>query len=532
LRRVSRVRIEHLWLSLPIAFLVWFGFLRRVGMVDFWWHLKAGQIIVAAKSIPRVDLFSFTCPGRPFILQNWLVDVVYYGIYQTGGLPLLIALNTTLLVAALVPVYHLCYQATAGVRTAVLAAFMAVISLLSFSNIRSQVCSFVCFSAAYWVLSSYCRRSPSLAGKAASGLGSRDFLWALPPLMVVWVNLHGAFVLGLALGGMFVCCEAARRLVLGPQGDTLSTRQLRQLALVVVLAALATLVNPEGYRIYSSVSAVALDPVSQSFVTEWQDPRLDRLGIFVFYGPLLITLLVFLYARQRLNLTELVLFVGFAAFGLSAVRNAIWFVLICAPIVARHLPTFDAGSILQPLRRFQRINSLAGWMASRAESSAHAPVRYGLNTVIAAAMIAIAIVLSPWVRPHLHVQRLGTTLWDPRTPLGAVDYIQSHGLQGNIFNPEIYGDYLVWRLWPRQRSFVDSRVHLFQACPALVDDYNLVFYDAHWEERLARYDIRYVLLNKDGKETRTIINGARTSPQWQVLYEDELSILFEKRNLT
>src|SRR5262249_57115753 len=54
-RTALRVRIEHLWLSLPIAIVVWFGFLRRVGLVDFWWHLKAGEIIVTSGSIPRVD---------------------------------------------------------------------------------------------------------------------------------------------------------------------------------------------------------------------------------------------------------------------------------------------------------------------------------------------------------------------------------------------------------------------------------------------------------------------------------------------
>src|SRR5574337_51520 len=143
---VPRVRIEHLWASLPIAFIVWFSFLRPVGLVDFWWHLKTGEIIVTTRSIPTADLFSFTCAGRPFILQNWLVELIYYGTYRTGGLPLLVALNTALLVGALVPVYHLCCEAAGRGRMAVVVTFLAVMSLLSFSTPRSQVFSFVCFS--------------------------------------------------------------------------------------------------------------------------------------------------------------------------------------------------------------------------------------------------------------------------------------------------------------------------------------------------------------------------------------------------
>src|SRR5690242_16114464 len=80
-RSVPAVTIAHLWLALPIAVVVWFGFLRPIGVLDFWWHLKAGQIIVATRSIPRVDLFSFTCAGKPFVLQNWLAEVLYYGAY-------------------------------------------------------------------------------------------------------------------------------------------------------------------------------------------------------------------------------------------------------------------------------------------------------------------------------------------------------------------------------------------------------------------------------------------------------------------
>src|SRR5262245_5495717 len=123
-RKGASVRIEHLWAILPIAFVAWFGSLRPIGLVDFWWHLKAGEIILATRSIPRVDLFSFTCPGRPFVLQNWLVEVVYYATYRVGGLPLVVALNAGLLVAALVPVYHLGYRLAGEVRTAAMASFL------------------------------------------------------------------------------------------------------------------------------------------------------------------------------------------------------------------------------------------------------------------------------------------------------------------------------------------------------------------------------------------------------------------------
>jgi hypothetical protein len=255
--------------------------------------------------------------------------------------------------------------------------------------------------------------------------------------------------------------------------------------------------------------------VSQSFVTEWQPPRFDQVGVLGFYGPFFAALLVFLYTTERLDLTELALFVGFAVFALTSLRNAIWFVLVVTPLVARHVGTFDATTLVG---RIPRLRTLGG-----TEDRPAPPVRYGLNAVLALILVAVTVALLPWFRPGGDV-----ALVADKTPVGAMDYMEAHALRGNVFAPEIYGDYLIWRLWPAQRSFVDSRVHLFNQCPSVANDYNLVFLDSHWEERLARYDIRYVLLSKDEAESRLIIESARASTRWRVLYEDDASILFEK----
>src|SRR2546427_7267654 len=129
---MPRLRIEHLWLGLPLVLVVWISFGHPLQLLDFWWHLKAGEIIVTSGSIPRTDLFSFTAAGEPFVLQSWLAEGLFYGGDRLGGLPLLVALSTALLVAALLPVYLLCQKAAAGrPRRAVLAATLAAWSLVS-----------------------------------------------------------------------------------------------------------------------------------------------------------------------------------------------------------------------------------------------------------------------------------------------------------------------------------------------------------------------------------------------------------------
>src|SRR4030095_9453998 len=150
---LPKVTIDHLWLAIPLALTTGFGFLLKLRLIDFWWHLKAGEIIVSTRSIPKTDLFTFTAAGKPFVLQNWLVEVIYYSSYRAGGLALIVALNALILMAALIPVYHLCRRATGSVKLSVIAALLPAVLLLYFGSVRSQVFSFALFSAFYWVLS-------------------------------------------------------------------------------------------------------------------------------------------------------------------------------------------------------------------------------------------------------------------------------------------------------------------------------------------------------------------------------------------
>jgi hypothetical protein len=500
-----RVRIEHLWLALPIAVVAWRGFTEPLPVLDFWWHLKAGEVIVGTGSIPRTDLFSFTAAGQSFVHQSWLTEVLYFLLYRLGGLPLLVTANTMLLVAALLPIYHLCWEATGTARVAACAAYLPAIALIAYAVVRPQVLSFVLFSVFYWVLSGPQRQRSRL-------------LWLLPALMALWVNLHPAFVLGLVLLALFFLRAVTSRLLGASDGSPDRFR----LGVALLASVLATLPNPEGPRVYAGIQQVIRDPLSQMFVVDWQPPRIDRLdGLVVFHGPFLAVLLALLGSALRPTAWESVLFLGFAAFGMKANRNGIWFSLVAAPILAGHLAGIDWGR-LRSLQRYAWVDRLASSLSRPADPKP----RYGLNAAIAGLALMAIVRASPWVYPRLGTTSPGTALCSRETPVGAMDYIQAHRLEGRIFHPQVYGDYLMWRLWPAQRTFVDGRVHLFDQ--SLARDYLLMFVEPHWEERLAKYHIRYLLLSRSAEDQRTMIVSARASPRWRLRYEDDDSVLFEK----
>src|SRR5215471_18184733 len=124
--------IDQLWLLFPIFLLIYKGFIFPLPPLDFWWHLKAGEIIATSHSIPRVDLFSFSAEGRPFILQNWLGELIYYWTYRAGGFPLLVVLGTALTVGAFLLMYRLCLAATPYRRIAAFVGFVACLANYGF----------------------------------------------------------------------------------------------------------------------------------------------------------------------------------------------------------------------------------------------------------------------------------------------------------------------------------------------------------------------------------------------------------------
>ena len=145
-----KLTMEHLWLGVPVFVLLWKNFLFPIPVLDFWWHLKMGEVMAATRSIPRIDLFSFTAAGHPYVLQNWLAELSYYGMYKIGGLSLIAFVNSLLVMAAFLAVYSLCLRAVASLRTAVIVATLAALGFMG--TIRPQVFSFLIFALYYWIL--------------------------------------------------------------------------------------------------------------------------------------------------------------------------------------------------------------------------------------------------------------------------------------------------------------------------------------------------------------------------------------------
>ena len=265
---------------------------------------------------------------------------------------------------------------------------------------------------------------------------------------------------------------------------------------------------------YSYIWDVQTNPASQKLVTEWQSPSLRNPGDMTFFAALFLGFLAFIYSAKR-DLTNLVLFSAFAALGLASIRGIIWFALIFPPILAAQLRELD----LVPIRR-----ALERWLPLRRSRPATTP-RAALNLMLLALLAGVTVFLSPWVRPRFPLVKARSELVDSRIPREAVEFIAREGIQGHIFHPQEVGDYLIWRLYPQQRSFVDGRVHLYSE--ELWRDYVRILNGCGWEALLAKYQVQWVLLLQD--EGKGLLQrGLEETAGWESVYRDDQAVLYRK----
>ncbi len=242
LRRLA-ARTLPLWAALAIALP---HLLDVEGDPDLWWHVRTGELILEEGALPETDPFSFTAAGAPWVNHEWAADVVFAGAFRLAGGRGLVALRALLLAGTLALLAALVWERSRHPigTVALLAAAAGTVSF--FANLRPH--SFT------WLLT-----LAFLAAADAHRRGSRRALWWWPPLMVLWANLHGGFVLGLAVAGLGAAALLVRRDA--PAGE------FRRVLAPALATLAAPLLNPYGPALFAYlVRELGAD---HSLVSEW-----------------------------------------------------------------------------------------------------------------------------------------------------------------------------------------------------------------------------------------------------------------------
>ncbi len=481
--------LRSLWIFVLLALLLAALVVQPIYQPDFWWHVKMGEVVLQTGQVPRQDLFSYTVPGRPFIYQGWLAGVFLALLYHAGGAGLVILVNALLLTAAYALLLWHCRAVGGSARLAVGATFAAMVVSAGNWAVRPQTFSVLLFVALYVVVDRF-------------RLGRRSPLWAVPLLVALWANLHGAFVTGLALLAINLLGEALKRVLPGRPFPVLPWRRLGWLALSTALAAVAVLANPVGPGILRYVLGIWSNPAIRSFISEWQPIGTEAGTSAIFLLTAAGYPLLFAWRRRFPDPTDLLLFLALAWLSLGGVRNLLWYGLALAPLLARALAV--------------------------AQEPPEPPSRPALNAAILALVALLVVLALPWVKVYLPLPANLQGFYAQDTPRQTAEFVLQEGLPGPIFHQMESGSYLLWRLAPGYRVFIDPRIELYPG--AIWDDYfHLSAGRPGYQELLERYGIQTLLLNCAHQSG--LVFQVQDSPQWELVYENaqEDTVVYRRR---
>jgi hypothetical protein len=473
---------------------------------DFGWHLRAGLDLIAhGWQMPVTDPYSHTMYDWPWVEHAWLTDGLLALLYRgLGGAGLL---GVILMFAGVTVGAFLTAAGTARAdRASRLAAVAAALWVARpFLGLRTQLVTLLGFALILWIWH-----------RSREGRSPR--LWLLPPVFLLWANLHGGFTAGLFLLAVLLAVSVAMRaaadrwpaVVQQVEEPVPAWPLIGRLALAAGLAAAATALNPYGWRLHQEIVQSLSDRFMMETLHEWQPLSLETTAGRLYAGYLVVLAAAMGLGYRRVEPVRWTLLAVFLAVSIRHWRNIPFLLLVSLPLLAELLAMG------------------AGRVAASLPAAMRRPKAWGLAlAVVAAAGLGLL--------GADHVTRVARSGLAPEEffrgtgyPIEAARWIADNRdrVGDRMFNEYDHGGFLLWWL-PGQRIFIDGRM------PAWRIDDRRIFEDylalTNWDPPalgvLDKYLVDWALV-KRGSPLEQALAGSRG---WSGIYDDAKVRIFVRR---
>jgi hypothetical protein len=394
------------------------GLARAGADADLWGHVRFGQDLLASRSVVIADTHSFTA-DKPWINHEWLAEIAMASAFAALG-PLglnLLRLTCLALIAALIWRRLSAFNPPPRILDALLVVAMLGVQSRA-AQVRPQLFSLLLFSVLLTIVTDVDRR------------GDRRIMLLIAPLMALWANLHGGWIVGLECLVTWAGCG----LLLGPSrvsrdGHAEPAPGYRiTLVAVVISAALATALNPYGVRLWWFLFDTVR--VNRPYIEEWQPVyRLQGWAWLFWLLPAGLAALAAIRAKFRLEPRDALIVLFLAVTSLIVSRLDAFFMLAVLFLMA------------EPLA--------ANWQHRTNEVQNQKRVQLLRPALAVAAIAALAVVGSRAARIQIG--------HPPMPEREAVEFIQRAGLRGRLLVWFDWGEYVIWHFSPRLRVSIDGR---------------------------------------------------------------------------
>ncbi len=348
--------------------------------------------------------------------------------------------------------------------------------------------------------------------------GEASALLLLPPLIVVWANLHAGFVLGLVLLGIVAAACLAHPLAASRQGDR---QKLYQLAAVFTLCLLASLLTPFGYQLHTHIAQYLSDSYLMNNIAEFTSPDFHVAVYRYFELFLLLAIAGAWSAGERIQPSGMLLLLFSVYAGLYAVRNipiaAIIMSLVLGPVLTLAIAPGRTGRIRSRwlddlLRTGQDISN--SMVQLNQQVRGHALVLVALVATVALALRGGSLRAKPLLDAHFDENVF---------PVKATQFIRRQGIPDHLFSSDAWSGYLIYRLYPATKLYFDDR-HDFYGANYVREYGEAVLATRRWQEPLDHYQVQWVLMPADSAFASLL----RESAGWRIRYQDDVAVVFSR----
>jgi hypothetical protein len=443
---------------------------------DLWGHVRFGLDILAERAIPRQDTYSFTS-DRPWINHEWLAEVTMAGAYRARGATGLIGLKWLITAATLALVWRTVRRA--GVRRPFAGGLLLLAVLGAFGlimTVRPQIFSMLLFVLQLYML--------NVAGRGKH----RVLLWT-PVLFALWANVHGGWMVGLGVLGLWSAGMALSKAL-----------SWRWAAGATVLSALATLITPYGLELWRFLWETV--GIRRADISEWQPVTYAPVLLVPWTAAVGLVVLAF-WRRRRSALPLLAPALALAILSFRVSRLDGFFALTSVALLA---PCFAGlGPERLPLSRW--------------------PARAELAVVLlmfAAGAAAAGLTAGNWAGCLTIPDPKQADDWAPEAE--SVAFLQENALRGRLLTYFPYGQLAIWHLAPRLAVSYDGRRETVYS--EAVRRAHLEFYsptpDASYADRIGA---DYVWVPR-----RLSVVNLLTAAGWVRIFQGTQSVVLSRRD--
>jgi hypothetical protein len=503
---------------------------RPLADPDIGWHIRTGELILATHSLPRTDPFSSTMQGQPWFAWEWLYDILLGTLHRACGLNGVVWLCGLLVAAIFALLLSELLQRGTGLLLAIALMLLALAASTIHLYARPHIVS--------WLFSLLWFAALELWERSEQGRLPRWILWFFPASMLLWVNLHGGWLFGIALLGIYnlaAFVESVREQ--DAYAAIRAGHRARAMAVAWMASAAATLVNPFGWRLHVHIYRYLSDRYLMSRIDEFKSPDFHGWAERCFAIILMLVLIAFAGHRKKLRLSHLLVVLLAVYAGFYSSRNlpvsSMVLVLIVGPLLWENFTSLadKPGGWRWVRNGTARISSFSERMGAQ-----EMQLRGHLWPVVPVAFAFAICLQGGWLgsRQLIHAQ------FEPqKMPVAAVTFLQKEfeGKQPStepVFSTDAWGGYLIYRMnggrmypewmYPERKVVIDDRHDLYGS--GRIRQY-LILTQAEpgWQSVLKEWQIRTALLPTDS----TLANLLRELPDWRVVYEDRVAVVFERR---